>query len=110
MAQAGQKLVEIIWIANPFRGDKFEEIWTPAAEAALKYGASEYAFFRSREERLRFTQLAYFDDKLDFERYWQSEEISDARVAASGHFQIPVLPVWHEVVDAGITAPEAVEP
>ena len=27
--------VEIRWVANPLRGDKFEEAWLPAAEAAL---------------------------------------------------------------------------
>jgi hypothetical protein len=98
--RTGQALVEILWIANPFRGDKFEAAWAPAAEAALRYGATEYAFFRSQEDRLRFTQLAFFDSKLDFERYWYSEEISDARVQASGLYQVPVVPVWHDVVGA----------
>jgi hypothetical protein len=98
---AGQVLVEIPWIANPFRGDKFEAAWTPYAEAALRYGASEYAFFRSQEDRLRFTQLAWFETKLDFERYWYSEEISDARIQVSGWYQVPVLPIWHGIVAAG---------
>ena len=30
----------IIWHANPFRGDKFESAWRPAAEAAIDYGAT----------------------------------------------------------------------
>jgi hypothetical protein len=110
MPRPGQKLVEINWIANPFRGDKFAEVWAPAAAAVLKYGATEFEFFRSNEDRHQFTQLAYFDNKLDFERYWYSEEISDARAAASGWFQVPVLPVWHEVVDAGVAEPQLLEP
>jgi hypothetical protein len=97
----GQVLVEIPWIANPFRGDRFEAAWTPCAEAALRYGATEYAFFRSQEDRLKFTQLAWFETKLDFERYWYSEEISNARIEVSGWYQVPVLPVWHGVVAAG---------
>jgi hypothetical protein len=97
----GQVLVEIPWIANPFRGDKFEAVWAPAAEAVLSYGATEWAFFRSQEDRLKFTQLAFFESKLDFERYWYSEEISDYRVRASGLFQVPMLPIWHDVVAAG---------
>jgi hypothetical protein len=100
MARAGQSLVEIPWIANPFKGDAFEEAWTPAAEAALKYGASGYLFLRSKDDLLKFMQLAFFETKLDFERYWYSEEISEYRALAAGLFQVPVLPVWHGVISA----------
>jgi len=100
MAQAGQSLVEIPWVANPFRGDAFEDAWRPAAEAVLKYGASGYLFLRSKDDLLKFTQLAFFETKLDFERYWYSEEISEYRALASGLFQVPVLPIWHGVVSA----------
>jgi hypothetical protein len=100
MPRAGQVLVEVPWIANPFKGDAFEEAWRPAAEAALKYGATGYLFLRSKEDLLKFTQLAFFDSKLDFERYWYSEEISEARALAAGLFQVPVVPVWHGVVAA----------
>ena len=101
MAGAPTAVVEIAWTANPFRGDRFQEHWQPAAEAALKYGASAYALLRSREDQAKFTQLAFFESKLDFERYWYSEEISNARAEAAGLFQIPVLPVWHTVVATG---------
>ena len=70
-------------------------------EAVLRYGATEYAFFRSQEDRLKFTQLAFFESRLDFERYWYSEEISQARIDVSGWYQVPVLPIWHTVVGAG---------
>jgi hypothetical protein len=99
--ERGQVLVVIPWVANPFRADRFEALWAPAAEAALRYGATEYAFFRSEEDRNRFTQLAFFNNNLDFERYWYSEEISDARVQNQGLYQVPVLPVWHSVTAAG---------
>lgn len=104
---AGAKLVQIDWLANPFRGDKFEQAWRPVAEAALDYGASGYAFVRSQDDRLHFTQLAVFEDKLAFERYWYSEEVSEARAAAAGMFQIPVVPVWHEVIDSGALESES---
>jgi hypothetical protein len=97
----GPGVVEIAWVANPFRGDAFEEAWAPSAEAVLKYGASGYLFLRSKEDRLRFTQLAFFETKLDFERYWYSEEIAAARALAVGLYQVPVLPEWHSVVGAG---------
>ena len=96
-----ESLVMILWHANPFRGDKFEDAWRPAAQAALDYGASSWAFFRSKDDPLDFIQLASFENKIDFERYWYSEEIADARADAGGLYQVPVLPQWLRVVDAG---------
>ncbi len=103
----GTEVVMVHWVANPFRGDRFEEAWLPAAEAVLEYGASWWALLRAAEGRLDFTQLALFHDKLDFERYWYSEEIAEARALASGLFQIPVLPTYHEVAGIGELAPVA---
>jgi hypothetical protein len=40
-------VVTILWHANPFRGDKFEEAWRPVAAAALDYGATFWSFWRS---------------------------------------------------------------
>ena len=97
----GEVFVTILWHATPFRGDKFEDAWTPAARAALDYGASSWAFLRSKDDPLDFIQMATFANKTDFERYWFSEEIAEARAAASGYYQVPVLPGWMRVVDAG---------
>ena len=94
-------VVLILWHANPFRGDKFEDAWRNAAAAAVDYGASYWAFLRSKDDPLDFMQIAAFPSKLDFDRYWYSEEISEARAEASGLFQVPVLPVWLRAVDAG---------
>jgi hypothetical protein len=94
--------VDIRWIANPMRGDKFEEAWLPVAEAALDYGATYWAFLRASEGQLDFFQHAIFPTKLDFERYWYSEEVAEARVRVQGLYQVPVLPVFSEVVGAGI--------
>ena len=94
-------VVFIAWHANPFRGDKFEDAWRPAAAAALDYGATYWALLRSKDDPLDFIQVAAFKDKLEFERYWYSEEISEARAEAMGLFQVPVLPLWLRAVDAG---------
>jgi hypothetical protein len=96
--------VEIAWKANPFRGDKFEEAWTPAAEAVVRYGATAWAFFRNKDGLLDFTQWALFGSKLDFERYWYSDEICAAREQAFELFHVPVLPVYHRLVAAGVGA------
>ncbi len=98
-------MVQIKWVANPVRGDKFDEAWRPAAEAVLKYGATWWAFLRAADGRLDFTQLALFQDKLDFDRYWYSDEISDARALASGLYQVPVLPSYWEIRGTGALAP-----
>jgi hypothetical protein len=97
-------IVVINWVANPFRGDKFEEAWRPAAAAATRYGASGWAFTRSRDDPLSFMQFGVFESKLDFERYWYSEEISEARVAIGGLYQVPILPIWYEAVGWGIVS------
>ena len=94
-------VVFILWHANPFRGDKFEDAWRPAAAAAIDYGATFWAFLRSKDDPLDFMQVASFGSKGEFDRYWYSEEIAEARAEASGLFQVPVLPIWLRAVDAG---------
>ena len=89
----GDYVMAIIWHANPFRGDKFEDAWRPAAETVLRYGATEWLFMRSLDDPLDFTQMAVFPGgKTDFERYWYSEEIAEARAAASGSVEKPSIP------------------
>ena len=105
----GPTVVEIKWVANPFRGDKFETAWAPVAELVLEFGAKGYAFFRMKEDQAIFTQLAFFEEGLDFERYWYSDRVSDARAQASGLHQVPVVPAWHKVVGFGSRALSPVE-
>ena len=101
----GPLLVEIKWHANPFRGDRFEEVWTPIAEAALDYGATHWGLYRAQDGLLDFTQHAVFPDKLDWERYWYSERVAEARTELTGMFQIPVLPTYWTVTGAGTREP-----
>jgi hypothetical protein len=97
----GDTFVEINWITNPFRAEKFAAIWLPAAEAVLDFGATGWAFIRSTDDPQHFVQLALFDQKVDFERYWYSPEVSDIRVQATGLFQVPIQPVWYTVEGSG---------
>jgi hypothetical protein len=96
-------LVEIRWVANPFRGDVFAEGWLPAAEAVLDYGATKWAFYRAKDGRLDFVQHAVFESKADFERYWYSERIAQVRAELAGRYQVPILPVFYEIVGTGET-------
>jgi hypothetical protein len=93
----------IRWVANPLRGDRFEEGWRPAAEAALDFGALSWSFLRSIDGRLDFIQQATFPSKAHFERYWYSERIAEVRTQLSGSYQVPLLPVFYEIVGEGAT-------
>jgi hypothetical protein len=107
MAQRGEMGSEVVmvrWVANPFRGDRFHELWAPVAERVLDYGAKAYAFMRLREDQSVFTQLSFFDEKLEWERYWLSEEVSDARIQLAGLYQVPVLPQWYSLEGFGSVA------
>ena len=97
--------VEINWPVNPFRGDKFEAAWLPAAEAALDFGATGWALFRNTDGLLDFTQYAFFPSKLDFERYWYSDEIGKAREGIAGWFAVPIVPVVHRIAGLGTLTP-----
>ena len=102
-------VVHIPWYATFFRGDKFELALEEIAPVAARYGATEYAIYRSRDDAYRFLQLATFEDKVDFERYWNGEEFSIWRGDYSGWFTVPVLYVWHDMVlRGGLGVPDAV--
>jgi hypothetical protein len=109
IGKTGDTVLEINWITNPFRAEKFRDIWLPAAEAVLDYGAKGWSFLRSGEDPQHFMQLALFETRLDFERYWYSEEIVDCRVQATGLYQVPIQPVWYTVEGTGVIVPESVK-
>ena len=93
--------VHIKWVANPFRGAKVAEGWLPGAAAVLDYGATEWAFYRAKDGRLDFLQIANFPSKAHFERYWYSDRIAELRTQLIGTYQVPLLPTFQEVVGAG---------
>jgi hypothetical protein len=94
-------LVVIPWAVNPWRGDTFAEGWAPACEAALDFGATSWAFYRSLDGRLDFIQEAVFPSKAHFERYWYSEEIAAKRAELQGKFNQLILPEFYEIVGEG---------
>ena len=67
-------VVHIPWYATGFRGDAFAEALAEFAPIAMRYGALDYQVFRSREDRYRFLQIATFETKLDWERFWEGDE------------------------------------
>ena len=101
MAGSGAGTVIVPWYATGFRADGFEEVLNEIASVALRYGASSYAVYRSKDDRYRFQQLAQFAEHLDWERFWDGPEMTDFRTRHSGWYQIPVLYGWWDVTVSG---------
>jgi len=93
--------VIIPWYATGFRADAFEQDLGEVAAVALRYGASSYAVYRSREDRYRFQQLAEFEDYLAWERFWEGPEMTFFRATHSSWHQVPVLYGWWDRTAGG---------
>jgi hypothetical protein len=93
--------VIVPWYATGFRGDGFEAALNEVAAAALRYGASSYAVYRGRDDRYRFQQLAAFEEHLDWERYWEGDEMTYFRASHSSWYQVPVLYGWWDRTAGG---------
>ena len=102
--------VHVPWYATGFRGDGMADAVSEIAAVALRYGATDYRVYRSRDDRYRILQTAAFPDKLDFERYWYGEEFSAWRIEHSSWFQVPIVYVWHDLVAEGHIDPGAQAP
>ena len=94
-------VVHIPWYATVWRGDRLEEALGQIAPLALRYGATEYAVHRSRDDAYKFLQMATFENKVDFERYWNGEDFSLWCADYAGWYTVPVLYVWHDLVVRG---------
>jgi hypothetical protein len=99
-------LVWIPWYATVFRQDSFAAEVAQVAPLALRYGATQYSVHRSRDDRYRITQMAWFETKTDWYRYWDGPEMIEFRRRNSGRFQIPVTYAWHDELAAGALGPE----
>lgn len=84
--------------ANAFLGDEFERLWAPAASKVMDYGAKDYSFIRDQEDPLHFIHQSYWEDRLDFDRYWFSDEMTKLREGAIGMHNVPILPQWSTLV------------
>ena len=93
--------VHIPWYATVFRGDQLETALNEIAPVALRYGAREYAIFRSRDDRYKFNHTVYFESKTDWERYWNGPEFTRFRVNNSSRYQVPVLYQWADISAEG---------
>jgi hypothetical protein len=100
--------VIVPWYATGFRGEDLETALNEVAAVALRYNASSYAVYRARDDRYKFQQFAAFEEHLDWERYWDGEEMRFFRAAHSSWYQVPVLYGWWDLTASGAIAPTAV--
>ncbi len=88
------------WHISPLRGDRFLDLWEPAAAKMPAYGASNWSLTRSIDDPLAFQQTSIWESRSDFERYWFSTEIESARASIIGIYDLPLLPTWHALLIA----------
>ena len=87
----------IDWHVHPFRAERWLEIWRPALDRALSYGAKSSYLTRDYDDPLHFRQVSVWDDHADFDRYWYSDDISALREAALNYYNKPLVLGWHTV-------------
>jgi hypothetical protein len=94
-------VANIPWYATLFRADQFDAALREIAPLALRYGATDFEVLRSNDDRYRFIQLGYFEDKTDFERYWYGPEFVEWRAHHTSWFQVPVLYGFFDRIASG---------
>jgi hypothetical protein len=94
-------VVYVPWYATVFRGDKLEGKVAEIAPVALRYGATGYAVHRNRDDRYKILQMATFEHKLDWDRYWSGPEFTRFRVETQALYQVPILYSWNDVTIEG---------
>ena len=75
-------VVHIPWYATGFRHNKLADGLAGIAPVAVRYGARSYQVHRFRDDLYKFLQIAEFESKRDFDRYWHGPEFTDFRVLA----------------------------
>jgi hypothetical protein len=103
-------VVHIPWYATGFRGDSLEQALEEVSRLSLRYGATSYHVYRYRDDRYKFLQVIAWNEKLDWERFWEGQDMIDFRVLNSGSYQVPVVYQWVDQVAHGEIAPEPVTP
>lgn len=103
-------LVHIQWYATVLRQEELAAEIGLAAPVALRYGATKYSVQRSRDDRYKIIQMAWFEERNDWYRYWESPEMVEFRRRNSGHYQIPVTYVWYDELAAGELGPSVALP
>ena len=84
--------------ATGFRGDEIEAALEQIAQVSVRYGATRYEVFRSRDDRYRFLMAIDFERHGDWDAFWYGPEFTEWRAACTGWYQVPLLYVWQDLV------------
>ncbi len=99
-------VVHIDWYATVLRQEPFAAEVAYVAPLALRYGATQYSVHRSRDDRYKIMQMAWFESQQDWYRYWEGLEMTEFRRRNMGHYQIPINYVWYDELVTGALGPE----
>ena len=94
-------VVHIPWYATLFRADALAEALNEFAPTALRFGATDYRVYRSRDDAYKFLHMATFEEKSAFEAYWYGPDFNGFRAQYSSYYQVPILYVWHDLMIQG---------
>jgi hypothetical protein len=94
-------VVHIPFYATLFRGDKLEAALAEFAPMAMRYGASTYAVHRNRDDAYKILFMATFEDKRDWDAFWDGPEARFFRAANSSYYQVPLVYTWNDAVVEG---------
>jgi hypothetical protein len=103
-------VVHVQWYATVLRQDALAAEVSAAARLALRYGATQYQVHRSGDDRYKITQMAWFENKADWYRYWDGPEMIAFRRRNGTYYQIPITYVWHEEIASGALGPPVAVP
>ncbi len=98
--------IHVPWYATGLRGDRLQAVLLDVTPTSLRYGATAWKLYRSHDDRYKFLQIVDFDDKLDFERWWEGSEMREMRTITSGWWQVPLLYVPHDELGSGSIEPD----
>lgn len=94
--------VHVPWYATGFRGDKLEVALGEIAGISLRYGATHYAVYRSKDDRYKFTQIVDFVDRAQWVAYWEGPEFIRFRALSQSWYQVPVLYALQDLTAEGM--------
>lgn len=101
-------VVHIPWYATGLRSDALADALARIAPIAMRYGATDYRVYRSRDDRYKLLQTATFETKLEWDRYWEGDEFITFRTVHMGWYQVPVLYSWQDLIASGGLQPEPI--
>ncbi|MGI8731011.1 MAG: hypothetical protein ACR2LK_13695 [Solirubrobacteraceae bacterium] len=90
--------------ATGFRGDDIEASLRQLAPISMRYGATRYDVYRSRDDRYKFLMAIEFDSKQQWDAFWFGPDFTDWRTACSSWYTVPLLYVWNDNVAQGMLA------